>query len=201
MNWKTVLCSDKKDYKLIWVLCLMKKGCLLFKNRKGQIWVETVIYILIAFVMIGLVLSFVRPEIEEMRDKAVIEQSIDIMNNLDSVFSDIIIPGNRRIVDIGIKKGEMEINSQNDTIIFRIDSTYVYSEPGEVVVVGNLNVTTEDRGKYNLVVLKRDFSSKYNITYQNSENPKILSKTSVPYKLIVTNEGGSNRTILNVDLV
>lgn len=170
-------------------------------NQKGQIWVETVIYILIAFVMIGLVLSFVRPKIEEMRDKAVIEQSIEIMNNFDSIFSDIVIPGNKRIVEVGIKKGEMEINCQNDTIIFNIDSKYIYSEPGEVVIIGNLNVTTQERGKFNLVTLKRDYSEKYNLTYQNSENTKILSKTAVPYKLIVTNKGGTNRTILDMDLI
>lgn len=34
----------------------------LSRNRSGQVWIETVIYTLIAFVMIGLVLSYARPE-------------------------------------------------------------------------------------------------------------------------------------------
>lgn len=179
----------------------MKKGGIFSENKNGQIWVETVIYILIAFVMIGLVLSFVRPKIEEMRDRTVIEQSIEIINNLDKIFSDMIIPGNKRVVEIGVKKGEMEIDSGNDTIIFKIDSKYVYSEPGEVVMIGNINITTVELGKYNLVTLKRDYSSKYDLTYQNTDFVKILSKSAVPYKLAITNEGGTNRTTLNMDLI
>ncbi len=173
------------------------------KNHKAQIWVETVIYILIAFVMIGLVLSFVKPKIEELRDKAVIEQSIEIMNNLDKVFSDIIIPGNKRIVEIGIKKGEMKIISENDTIYFEIESKYIYSEPDEEILVGNINIITQERGKYNLVKLKRDYSMQYNITYQNSEMQKTLTGSSVPYKVIISNEGNenSNKTRINFDLI
>ena len=45
-------------------------------NKRGQVWVETVIYTLIALVMIGLVLSFVQPKIMELQDKATLQQSI-----------------------------------------------------------------------------------------------------------------------------
>ena len=55
-------------------------------NTKGQIWIETVIYTLIIFVMIGLVLSFAKPKIEEMQDKAIIEQSIAMMKDIYSNF-------------------------------------------------------------------------------------------------------------------
>ena len=171
------------------------------KNRKAQVWVETVIYILIAFVMIGLVLSFVKPKIEELRDKAIIEQSIEIMNNLEKVFSDIIIPGNKRIVEVGIKKGEMKFSSVNDTIYFEIQSKYIYSEPGEQIAVGNLNITTEEKGKYNLVKIQRDYSSLYNLTYQNLETDKTFTASSVPYKLVISNEGGDSELIkINIDL-
>ena len=44
----------------------MKRGV------NGQVWVETVTYTLIAIVMIGLVLSFAKPKIEELQDKTII---------------------------------------------------------------------------------------------------------------------------------
>jgi hypothetical protein len=172
-------------------------------NKRGQIWVETVIYILIAFVMLGLVLSFVRPKIEELRDKIIIEQSIETMNDLESVFSDVLVPGNKRIVEVSIRKGEFNINSENDSIEFEIDSSYIYSEPGETIFLGNLNITTIDLGDYAEVRVIRDFSERYNLTYQNSEESKSLTRSSVPYRISITNKGedDSGRTIINMEMI
>ena len=38
-------------------------------KKRGQVWVETVIYTLIALALIGTVLAFVKPKVEEMQDK------------------------------------------------------------------------------------------------------------------------------------
>ena len=54
------------------------------KRGKGQVWIETVIYTLIAFVMIGLVLSYARPKIQEIQDQALIKQSTDMLKQIDS---------------------------------------------------------------------------------------------------------------------
>jgi hypothetical protein len=153
--------------------------------------------------MIGLVLSFVKPKIEELRDKAIVEQSIEIMNNLEKVFSEMIVPGNKRIVELGIKKGEFTINSSTDTISFEIESRYIYSEPGETIYVGNLNITTTDLGKFAEILIVQDYSSQYNLTYKESEERKILTRSSIPYRLVVTNEGedSSGKTIINIDLI
>jgi len=176
---------------------------MMFCKKRGQVWVETVIYILIAFVMIGLVLSFVKPQIEELRDKAIIEQSVEIMNNLEGVFSEVLIPGNKRIVELGIKKGEFRINSAEDKIEFEIQSSHIYSEPGETIYVGNLNITTTDLGKYADVLIVRDYSNQYNLIYKNGEESKTLTRSSIPYRLVVTNEGedSSGRVIINLDLI
>jgi len=173
------------------------------ENRKAQIWVETVIYILIAFVMIGLVLSFVRPKIEELRDKAVIDQTVELINTLDGVFSEIIVPGNKRIVEISIKKGSLTFDTENDSLIFEIDSSYIYSEPGETILIGNINATTVEKGKYNHVTLTRDYSTQYNLTYKGGETQKILSKATVPYKMVITNSGedSSGRTLIDSDFI
>lgn len=171
-------------------------------KKKGQIWVETVIYMLVAFAMIALVLAFIRPKIEELRDKAVIDQSIEILNGIDSTFSEILIPGNKRIVEVGIKRGEMIITPGEDKLIIQIESSYVYSEPDVEVYVGDLVIITQEKGKYNLVTITRDYTEEYNITYQNQEITKSLTKSSVPYKLLITNEGKTDgKTQININLI
>ena len=52
-------------------------------DSRGQVWVETVTYTLIALVLIGLVLSFTKPKIEELQDRTLIEQSIQVLKELD----------------------------------------------------------------------------------------------------------------------
>lgn len=170
------------------------------KNYRGQVWVETVIYLLISFVMMGLVLSFIRPKIEELRDKAIIEQSLEIIKDIDNLIVTIGSPGNKRLIEVGIRKGELVIDSQNDKITFEMDSRYLYTEPGKIVDIGNIQAFTEVNGKNSIITLKRDFSSEYNITYKGEEVVKTLAKVSAPYRLFLTNEGKlSNKIVINFD--
>jgi len=69
------------------------------KQKRGQVWVETVIYTLIAFVMIGLVLAYAKPKIEELQDKALIEQSIEMMKDIDSTILRMGGAGNQRLIN------------------------------------------------------------------------------------------------------
>ena len=39
----------------------------MYEKKRGQIWVETVIYTLIALILIGLVLTFITPKIKEIQ--------------------------------------------------------------------------------------------------------------------------------------
>ena len=95
------------------------KNKMKFKEVKGQVWIETVIYLLIAFIMIGMVLAFVKPKIEDIKDKSILEQSVEIMGDIDDTITTIGSPGNKRVVQIGLKKGELTIDSKNDSLIFQ----------------------------------------------------------------------------------
>ena len=68
-------------------------------KRRGQVWVETVVYLLVAFVMIGLVLSFIKPKIEELKDKSITEQSIEILKNIDNSILTMGDSGNKRVLE------------------------------------------------------------------------------------------------------
>lgn len=177
----------------------MERGEKNKKSKKGQVWVETVIYTLIALALIGLVLSFVKPKIEEIKDRAIIEQSIVIMENIDSMINSIDEGGhgNRRLVELVISKGALKIDGEKNIIVFEINSEYAYSQPGTDVAFGDLIVNTQKVSGGNKVTLTRDYSNRYNITYQEKDQLKTINPASTPYQLFISNKdlGGGNSVI------
>ncbi|OGI12484.1 hypothetical protein A3K64_04195 [Candidatus Micrarchaeota archaeon RBG_16_36_9] len=181
----------------------MKKRKKFFRiNNHGQVWIETVIYTLIAFVLIGLVLSFAKPKIEELQDRAIIEQSLSMLKQIDSTILTMGEAGNQRILELGIKKGNLKIDAINDDIIFELESKSIYSEPGQNISDGSVRIFTEKRTGYSLVTLTADYSENYNIEFEGKEEVKILSKASTAYKLSILNEGEdiSEKIILNMSI-
>ena len=53
-------------------------------NKKGQVWVETVIYTLIGLAVIGLLLAVAKPKIDQMKDRALIDQAVEAMEAINS---------------------------------------------------------------------------------------------------------------------
>ena len=173
------------------------------KNRRGQNWVETVIYTLIAFSLMGLVLAFVVPKIEETRDRGIIEQSIGILQDIDSLIRNLGGPGNQRTLELGISKGTMTIDAVNDRIFFEMESREQYSQPGENISVGKIIVNTKGEGKINIVTLSLDYTGQYNINYQGQEEVKTISKAPVPYSISISDRGADSegKTIINMEVI
>jgi type II secretory pathway pseudopilin PulG len=170
------------------------------RGKRGQIWVETIVYTLIAFALIGLVLAFVKPKIEELQDKGVIEQSISVLEDIDLIIKTLGGAGNQRVIDLGINKGTLNVDGENDRLFFEIESKYTYSEPKKNVTIGNIIAFTEKRGKINDVTLTRNYGGEYNITYQNMDELRKISKAPTPYTLLIANKGKdpSNKIIINI---
>jgi type II secretory pathway pseudopilin PulG len=177
------------------------------KSKRGQVWVETVIYTLIALVLIGTVLAFAKPKIQEVQDKAIIDQTVEVMDYIDSTIFSAISggTGNSRTLDVGIKKGSLEIDGLNDKIMFVIEeSKSQYSQPDKVVQRGNVQIVTTKTGGTNKVVLSLDYSEKYNVTYAGKDQTKSLSKSPTPYKLYFSNDGvklGQTKTSIDTKLI
>ncbi len=163
---------------------------------KGQIWVETVIYTLIALVLIGAVLAFIIPKIQNIKDKAVIEQSTKILQNIDQIISSVVLggPGNKRIIDIRIKEGNLIIDGKNERLIFEINSKYAYSQEGENISIGGITVLTKKLGSSNKITLTKSYRD-YNLTYRGKDKLKTITPSSIPYKLSIENKGGTKTTI------
>ena len=165
-------------------------------DKRGQIWVETVIYTLIALILIGAVLAFIIPKVEEIQDKAIIEQSITMMKSIDNIIISVIRggPGNKRIIDLGIKEGTLKIDSAKDEIVFEIQSEYVYSEIGEKINIGSIVVLTEETQTLKKITLTSSYS-KYDLTYNGKNETKSISQASTPYKFSIENKGGAKVVI------
>lgn len=196
---------QEKHYKLSLTKWYMngfgkKRGYL--SGKRGQIWMETVIYTLIAFSLMGLVLSFVLPKIQQSEEKSTIDQSVSILQNIDSTINNIGSPGNQRVLSIGINKGTMTIDPANNRIFFVIESNQEYSEPGENVSVGKITADTETLNSAYTVTLSLEYSGEYNLTYAGAKSSEALTSSSTPYSLTISNAGtdSSGNTIINMEV-
>jgi hypothetical protein len=163
------------------------------KNR-GQVWVETVLYTLIGLALMGLVLAFIMPKINESKDRLVIEQTISSLGILDEKIVGVAsAPGNVRQVDFLMKKGELKIQGVDDKIIFILsEMKSAYSEPGvEIDFGGRMKILTEEVGggefKTNLIL-----SYSNNITYSGSDEIKVFNPASTPYIFSINGLGDLN---------
>jgi type II secretory pathway pseudopilin PulG len=159
---------------------------------KAQVWVETVIYTVIGLSLIGAVLAFVTPKIQEYRDKAIIEQSMSSLNLIDSKIQETLqAPLNTRIVELRFKRGDLYFNAINDSISIIIDdSEAIFSQPGEIISIGKIKVLTEKRRKTNRVSLFLNYT--FNLDYENNQSIRKYSPASTPYKFSFTNVGYSD---------
>lgn len=172
------------------------------KSNKGQIWIETVVYTLIAFAILGAILGFAKPKIEQLQDKSIIEQSIKMLENIDATIEEIqAVPGNKREIELSIKKGSLNIDAPNDQMIFEIESSYTYSEPGILIKKGSIEIYDNKIGKINKINATINYAGRYNLTINDKEKLEKLAKSSAPYKLFISNEGEENNLIkINFEL-
>lgn len=166
-------------------------------NRRGQVWVETVIYTLIGLAVIGILLAVSKPKIEQMKDKIIIEQSIKSLNEISTRVYDVqIAPGNKRVLDLKVSKGTFYINATSNQIGWIMESNYKYSEVGKEVNLGNMRVKTIEGGPY---VVEMWMNYSINISNNGREDYMSYEQSPTLYKLTIENNGKVG-TLTNVDL-
>ncbi|MEK6758100.1 MAG: hypothetical protein AABX88_03135 [Nanoarchaeota archaeon] len=172
-------------------------------SKRGQIWIETVIYTLIALVMIGLVLSFMKPNLEKLSDQTTISNSINMFGEIHGLVLSIReVPGNQRLIDLNIKNGVVNIDGKNDKLTFEIESDSAYSEIGKDVYYGDVVANTQKIGGAHLLTLRLDYQNDYNVTYSGEDILKSLTKSQVPYRVLISNKGQSGSKIaMNFEVI
>lgn len=155
--------------------------------RNGQVWIETVLYTLIGLSLLGLVLTFVMPKINESKDRAAVEQSINSLNLIDDKINSILqAPGNVRIIEFVLRRGEITISPGGDSIVLRMDElTKPYSEPNVSVSFGSIKIKSEVNQKVNSVNLELNYSGKLNLSYGEGNDDRKFGFASTPYKFSV----------------
>ncbi|MFA7708061.1 MAG: hypothetical protein WCX73_03865 [Candidatus Pacearchaeota archaeon] len=160
-------------------------------SKKAQVWIETVIYTLIGLTLIAIIISMANPQIQKIKDKTIIEQTISAMKILDDKILEVQqSEGRSGVVFFKISKGKLEIDSVNNTIKYVFENTELeLSEPGVEIPQGRVILKTEKSGaRFNIILLMR-----YNIdvTNKNGEDIKTLQEGATDYKIVIENKGSS----------
>jgi len=159
--------------------------------KKGQVWVETVLYTLIGLALIGLVLAFVTPRINEARDRITVDQTINSLNAVDEKINAVLdAPGNRRFVEFTMKRGEFFVSPENNEVRFVIsDLVKPYSEVGKEINVGRITILSEEGQRANIVSLTLSYDRIADLKYAGEENERKFTAASIPYRFSITNMG------------
>lgn len=169
-------------------------------NKEAQVWVETVIYTLIGLSVIGILLGFAVPKINEAKDKSIIEQSISVLDGIDEKISEVQgTKWNKRVVDLKISKGKLVIDGVTNDISWTMDSKSRFSEPGTEIPFGNkIKVLTEQTGDGWSVRLRIPYNVDLKVNGLESSIELISSET--PYSLNIENTGNNASGIVIVDM-
>lgn len=162
-------------------------------NKKAQVWVETLIYTMIAFALIAAVLAFVNPKIQELQDKSALDNSLEILKQIDNTISEITIggQGNQRKINVMIKKGALQIDGVNDRLVFNMKSPLKYSEQNTEVEKDNVIILTNKTREegINNIQLKIDYSGEKDIVFSNEDAIRTLDTDSSYYQIFISNLG------------
>ncbi len=186
--------SDKhfseNNYKMRKIIC----------NRSGQVWVETVIYTLIGIAIMGILIATTAPRIEEWKDRALIEQSMESLGEINAKISELqkVAPGNQRSFNLKIGKGKLIIDSKNDKIYWELDIGFEYGESGTSIMDGIINTTTLGDDPWT-VRLEIPLPVNIKVRYNGKEEQKEFGESPTPYRFSVKNEGIENgKIVINI---
>lgn len=132
------------------------------------------------------------PQIEKIKDRSIVKQSIDSLNLLDSKISEISEEpeGSIRIVFLGLSKGRIEINSKDNKITYVLENTRLeLSEPDEKIKEGKLIIETKKYGERFNIFLTLDYNKTIDLSFEENEINKTLQSGPNPYKIKIENLG------------
>lgn len=158
--------------------------------EKSQIWIETAIYTIIGLTIIGIILSITIPEIEKIKERAIITQTNEALNNLNREIQKVEqTEGNVRIIDFKITKGKIDIIPKDKKIIYTLENTKLeFSEEGQSIKQGDITFKTQSVGKRFNVILEMSYDNLY-ITFDKNDKLKTLHGSPTLYRLKIVNVG------------
>ena len=91
-------------------------------NKKGQIWISAVLYILIIVVAITIIMNTGLPVLEKMKDKTIFAQAKNALTNLDQYVQRIKDEGqgSQRVIPIEIRKGKVSV--EGNRLVWQLET-------------------------------------------------------------------------------
>ena len=168
-------------------------------RKQGQVWVESVLYTLVGLTLIGLTLAIVYPKISESRDRAVVEQSIEVLNVLDTKINEVLLRGEgnvRSIPELTLRRGELRIDADKNLLSLTIRGLKKpYSQVGLDISVGNVKVKTSSAKKNYDVELIVDYTSSANVVYGCNVPLTLTGTTPATYCTDPTLGGAADKAV------
>ena len=160
------------------------------KNKNAQIWVETVIYTLIGLIVIGVLLSVANLQIQKIKERNIIEQTITSLNTLDEKIIEIgDSVGNIRIINFKIQKGILKIIPIDNKIEYLLENTLLeLTEVDQEIQEGNIIIKTIENGNKYSISLTIKYED-LNLTFDDSQDSIVLQSGPVAYKIQIENFG------------
>ena len=161
-------------------------------EKKGQIWIETAIYTLIGLTIIGIILSIATPQIEKIKERSIITQTEDALNQLNVEIQKVEqTEGSVKIVSFKITKGRLDIDPRNNRTVFTLEDTKLeFSEEGQKIKQGDIYFSTDKSGRRFDVSLELIHEG-VNVTFSGDKKLKTLHGAGTPYKIRIENVGSS----------
>jgi|SRR3989344_4438281 len=128
-------------------------------QKKGDIWISAILYILIAAVAMVLILQAGIPLLDRMKDRTTFEKSNRVLSSLDQQINEVANEGegSQRVVPLEVREGDVVIDEDKNAIIWEIETKSQIIEPRTSMQIGNLKVysnidvnTIETEDTYNL---------------------------------------------------
>lgn len=165
-------------------------------NKKGQIWVSAVLYILITTVVLVIVIQLGTPLLENLKDKTIFTKTKDNFLAIDKQIKDISSEGygSQRIIPLEIQKGKVDITE--DGIKWQMQTDADIIEPGSSIALGDLiisansDVTAKKKGDSFVLensAISVNFSSYGNQTHWH--NDTIIPGNAINYMEYKTRGG------------
>jgi len=159
------------------------------KKNKAQIWVETALYTLIGLTIIALLLSVAMPQIQSIKDRAILSQTINALNVIDNKILEVEqSQGSIGIINLKLSKGKMEIDPQKESIIYVLEESRLeFSEVGEDIKEGNIIIRTEEYGSRYNIFLILNYTNELNLSNSGEIDKRVFYGGSSPYKIKIEN--------------
>lgn len=170
----------------------------MFKKR-GEIWVSVVLYVLISLTILSLIFAAIKPKIDEAQDKAIVEQTIIMFNDInEAIKTASLSPGTVIMRELKVTKGDLffynstDILSDNGSIQFVLyDTNLKYSEINVPLSTGNIKILTQktkEKDRYNLF-LNMTFNDKILKIEEGEKQFKQFISSPIEYRIFIKNEG------------